>query len=559
VAKKYQVPILGGLRKVIQPGSTTTAGTTIAELGTSTVTLAQLAQLLNAATATPNTISSSPTAALLLGPGLQGGGPLVGAVRINLTAPPALLPVEGDYSDEPMLPAQGVQGLQGVAGVPGTSIYVLPEDGEPGDPGIGITGPAGTPGAQGVPGAPGTAIYLLAEDGEPGDPGIGVTGPAGAAGAPGVPGAPGTPIYLLPEDGEPGDPGIGITGPSGAAGAAGAAGAPGATLFLLPEDGEPGEFTLGLPGAAGVPGATGAQGPIGSTMYLLPEDGEPGEPGLFLVQPPGSGGSYSAGAGIAISGTTISVNQAYQFNWTNQHFWTFTSGGTTPGITGPSTMSVQCGANTTAAIFVANQGSIPAGESFGVGIVAGTNASDWALWVENGAAGETFMKLNGDGSGQLGYNGASATMTWTSTGNVVFTSDAATNNGAVMIDPVSGQYGMVINGGSFAGLSFVATGFTFGSTDIFFFQNSGTGDGYFGARSTNNVHFQCNSLDVIELSSAAVGFFGTTPHAKQTGYGTPTALSLTTNFPGTGATLAQCGGMLSELITLLKNYGLVGA
>ena len=57
----------------------------------------------------------------------------------------------------------------------------------------------------------------------------------------------------------------------------------------------------------------------------------------------------------------------------------------------------------------------------------------------------------------------------------------------------------------------------------------------------------------------AIAFHGATPQAQSTGYGTPTAATKTTNFPGTAATLAECGGMLSTLILYFKALGLLGA
>ncbi len=56
-----------------------------------------------------------------------------------------------------------------------------------------------------------------------------------------------------------------------------------------------------------------------------------------------------------------------------------------------------------------------------------------------------------------------------------------------------------------------------------------------------------------------VGFWGATPIVQPTGYGSPASSSLTPNFPGTAATLAQCGGAISDLIIKLKLMGLLGA
>ncbi len=91
--KKVQVPAVGGLRKVIQPSAASTA-TTIAGLEGQTLSVAQLKALLgNVPAAGPSAPAAAPAAASLVpGPGLTGGGPLVGAVPIRLVqlTPPAI-------------------------------------------------------------------------------------------------------------------------------------------------------------------------------------------------------------------------------------------------------------------------------------------------------------------------------------------------------------------------------------------------------------------------------------------------------------------------------------
>lgn len=196
--KKIQVPVLGGLRKVIQPGNTTTAGTTIAEVGAGTISLAQLAALITQIQAQQaNTgggnIGDGTEAFLSVGPGLAGGGPMLGTVKLRLTIPSALIAEDGVDGDPGL---QGVQGLRGVQGPAGVAL--LAEDGTDGDPGA--PGMPGSAGVAGAAGSPGLSVYLLPEDGTEGDPGApgapgipGATGPTGAAGVSGVP-------QLVPED-----------------------------------------------------------------------------------------------------------------------------------------------------------------------------------------------------------------------------------------------------------------------------------------------------------------------------------------------------------------------
>lgn len=47
--------------------------------------------------------------------------------------------------------------------------------------------------------------------------------------------------------------------------------------------------------------------------------------------------------------------------------------------------------------------------------------------------------------------------------------------------------------------------------------------------------------------------------ARQTGYGTPMNGGIISSFPGSSATLAQCGQMISQIIIALKTHGLLGA
>lgn len=178
--KKIQLPAIGGIRKVVKIGGAdvNSTATTIAEFANQIVTIAQLKAALGIVTV-PNTQgggSGSP-ASIVLGPGLSGGGVLVGVVPINLTAP------------IPWFDGEGGGGGGG--------------DGDPGPPGqIGPQGPQGPTGSSGGPqGPPGPAIYMSADDGEDGMNAIpGSPGPGGAAGNNGAQGPPGPAIYLTAEE-----------------------------------------------------------------------------------------------------------------------------------------------------------------------------------------------------------------------------------------------------------------------------------------------------------------------------------------------------------------------
>ena len=137
-------------------------GTTIAEVGSGTISLAQLTQIISQIQAQQtNTgggnIGKGDEGTLIPGPGLAGGGVLVGNVPIRLIAPiPWFDDAGGGGDGDPGPPGQrGVNGLNGATG------------------GIGPTGPA---------------AFMAADEGQDGDFVPGSMGPAGAAGAPGTPG-----------------------------------------------------------------------------------------------------------------------------------------------------------------------------------------------------------------------------------------------------------------------------------------------------------------------------------------------------------------------------------
>ena len=123
---KMQLPVIGGIRKVLKVPQ---AGTQIE--GFTSLTVAQLQELLGVTPATPtlpNTQSKNPAAFLsVVGPGLSGGGPILGTVRVNFTPP---FWGFDDPEDPTLIP--GPSGTPGPAGVPGTSGIVLfePENSE---------------------------------------------------------------------------------------------------------------------------------------------------------------------------------------------------------------------------------------------------------------------------------------------------------------------------------------------------------------------------------------------------------------------------------------------
>jgi Concanavalin A-like lectin/glucanases superfamily len=157
--------------------------------------LAQLAALITQIQAQQqNTgggnIGDGTEAVLKVGSGLSGGGPMLGTVLLNLTAP---IPFglddgggggDGDPGPPGMAGAAGPIGLTGGTGPAGPAIFMAVEDGQDGMDAIpgnrGAPGANGSNGATGGIGPAGPAIFMAADDGEQGEPGF--PGPQGVAG-----------------------------------------------------------------------------------------------------------------------------------------------------------------------------------------------------------------------------------------------------------------------------------------------------------------------------------------------------------------------------------------
>lgn len=130
MSKKVQIPVVGGIRKVVQVPSAAGVGTTLAGYAGQTLSIGQLATLLSSyftAASAPSTGNigggGSSNASIALGPGLAGGGALVGAVPIRLDAPRPYIP---DEADDPIM-VPGPPGPQGMQGVPGQMVFI-PQD-----------------------------------------------------------------------------------------------------------------------------------------------------------------------------------------------------------------------------------------------------------------------------------------------------------------------------------------------------------------------------------------------------------------------------------------------
>jgi len=493
--KKIQLPAIGGIRKVIEIPD---AGTTIAEIGSGTITLPQLAKLItvaqqNQTAPTSNLVGTGNEASLKLGTGLSGGGVLLGTVVVrldpgNLPGANAFALMEDAAGGGPDFPhvVPGPTGARGAAGLP---IPMYPDD--PDDPQV-IPGTTGATGATGAAGAAGVSVPIQGEDGEDALPPIpGITGPRGAAGLPipmypddpddpqvipgtagatgatgaaGAAGAAGQPIPMYPDD--PDDPQV-IPGTAGATGATGATGAAGQPIPMYPDDPDDPQV---IPGTAGAVGATGAAGASGSNGYTIPLQGEDGEdafphavygpqgatgsngytvpvyaddPDDPLVIPGQTGATGAQGpAGTSATSTGIPV-LLNDFNEWDE----FASQLRPPDLVLPTLKvisSVVIGppssgaaltvSGSNSAYSVSVKGGSGTGTSFGVSVQAGTTAGDTALNISN-YAGSTLLLVNGLGQTTLNQSSSGVGNTLTVNGN-------------------NSNYGLYVKGGSGTNTSF---------------------------------------------------------------------------------------------------------
>lgn len=173
---KRQVPVIGGVRKVIKDGGNPASpGTTISEFGSGTVSLATLAALITQLQSQQvNTgggnIGTGNEGTLVLGPGLSGGGVLIGNIPLRLSAPiPWGMGDDGGGGDgDPGPPGlagiRGINGATGGVGPAGPAIFMAADEGQDGDSipgGIGPAGASGNPGAAGPTGPAGTTLVYV--------------------------------------------------------------------------------------------------------------------------------------------------------------------------------------------------------------------------------------------------------------------------------------------------------------------------------------------------------------------------------------------------------------
>lgn len=176
MVRKVQIPVVGGIRKVVTVPKAD-VGTTIAQFAGQTLSLAQLRALLGITLPT-NTGNGN------IGPPGQGTPPKVQPIIQMM-----MFGDDGGGESSPGPPGNpgtiGTNGIAGGTGPAGPAIFMTAEPGEDGWPAIpGNPGPAGNNGTSGGPGPMGPTPMFFAEDGQDGGIGPpGQIGPAGAAGS----------------------------------------------------------------------------------------------------------------------------------------------------------------------------------------------------------------------------------------------------------------------------------------------------------------------------------------------------------------------------------------
>ncbi len=247
---------------------------------------------------------------------------------------------------------------------------------------------------------------------------------------------------------------------------------------------------------------------------------------------------------------------------------TITFGGTANPINGPVIITGSGASPATAPLQI----NVTSAGGFGTVYSDGTNTQSYLGF---GEASHQFQ-IGTVGAFELDFvtsnairmlisSGGNITLNAPTTGNTLVV-NGNTNSSPEVINAGVGQYGLQINGGSFAGITLVSSTGTEGTNDLYLFQNTGVGASYFGTRSATTLNIQTNSATRLSISgtgavslSGNLGINGNSPVAQNTGWGTPTGAAVVTNFPGATATLVQCSEVISQLLTLFKLYGILGA
>lgn len=153
-------------------------------------------------------------------------------------------------------------------------------------------------------------------------------------------------------------------------------------------------------------------------------------------------------------------------------------------------------------------------------------------------------------------------ITVTTSSSVALTANSSSTVLATFVGSSSGS-GISINMTAVSGAKEWRIGDAIGSSNGFLVIYDWTSGypvaSFSGTTLANGIAAFRNITGVSLVTTGSIGINGASAFAQPTGFGTPSALGRVSSFPGTGATLAQCGGAISDLLTVLKSYGFLGA
>lgn len=188
-------------------------------------------------------------------------------------------------------------------------------------------------------------------------------------------------------------------------------------------------------------------------------------------------------------------------------------------------------------------GSATTGRSFGLAIVAGTNASDIPLIIESRSTLTPFLSIYGDGH-------ATVTGAWTFNGESTF--NAGTGTYGLQVQGVDSNYTCVIIGSTTSTKSYglaITAGTT--SADTSFLVQSSAGAAVLAKITGDGATY---------LYGPKIGFYTATPVVQVTGWGTPLNGTKLVSMNGTTTyTVVQLGACIAEILIVLKGLGLIGA
>jgi hypothetical protein len=168
-------------------------------------------------------------------------------------------------------------------------------------------------------------------------------------------------------------------------------------------------------------------------------------------------------------------------------------------------------------------------------VKGGSNTGDHAITVQDSSGTHTYLDCRGDGKWTMGPSTSGNTTTLTVTGQASSTAPVATFGGT------SSNFITLTDG---AGMSLLAQTAT------------GVSEGVLGMSSNHALSIIVNNTEAIHVTSAGAVTLKT---AQRSGWGTPTNNLLVNNFPGSAATLAQCGEVISQILIDLEAFGLYAA